>query len=151
MSLLIKQSMETAIKTCFKCKTDLPLEAFHRHSQMKDGHLNKCKACVCAYARQRRQENPKVQAYDRERGNRQSPEYLREYRQRYPNKYKAHTQVNNLVRLGKLCNPGVCSECSSDFHIEAHHDDYSQPLQIRWLCSRCHKQWHAEHGEALNA
>jgi hypothetical protein len=26
--------------------------------------------------------------------------------------------------------------------IHAHHDNYHEPLNVRWLCTRCHKQWH---------
>jgi len=26
--------------------------------------------------------------------------------------------------------------------VEAHHDDYGQPLAIRWLCRKCHRAWH---------
>ncbi len=26
--------------------------------------------------------------------------------------------------------------------IQAHHDDYSKPLEIRWLCQECHHEWH---------
>nr|DAD85891.1 MAG TPA: hypothetical protein [Siphoviridae sp. ctGdK3] len=29
-------------------------------------------------------------------------------------------------------------------NLEAHHDDYSKPLQVRWLCRRHHKQLHKE-------
>jgi hypothetical protein len=34
------------MKTCFKCGCTKPLLSFHKHSRMKDGHLNKCAECV---------------------------------------------------------------------------------------------------------
>jgi transposase-like protein len=36
-----------------------------------------------------------------------------------------------------------CESCARpDTH--AHHDDYDQPLQVRWLCPACHRQHHKE-------
>lgn len=29
--------------------------------------------------------------------------------------------------------------------IQAHHDDYNKPLEVRWLCQPCHHAWHQTH------
>jgi hypothetical protein len=65
---------------------------------------------------------------------------IKAYRLRYPEKRKAHWTVENALRSGKLVK-GPC-EVSHDCagRIEAHHDDYAKPLEVRWLCKRHHKQ-----------
>jgi hypothetical protein len=32
--------------------------------------------------------------------------------------------------------------------VYAHHDSYRRPLDIRWLCARCHRNWHVANGQA---
>jgi len=138
------------MKTCFKCQRELPLSEFYKHKQMADGHLNKCKECAKKDVGKHRERNiDEIRAYDRKRGNRQSKEYLAEYRDKFPNKYKAKNMVNNAVRDKKLFKK-PCDICGSDKSIHGHHNDYLEPLNVRWLCAICHSQWHADNGEGLN-
>jgi hypothetical protein len=140
------------MKKCFKCNEEKPLSDFYKHAQMADGHLNKCKVCTKKDAHQLRHESDsreKILAYDRARGNRHSASYLKDYREKYPNKYKAHQTVNYAIRSKKLFRES-CEVCGVD-ETHGHHDDYLKPLNVRWLCAEHHHQWHAKHGEALNA
>lgn len=137
-------------KECFKCGEVKILSDFYKHAQMKDGHVNKCKACN----KKDVSENRSLRAdyyrkYDRDRGNRQGKEYCSEYRAKYPNKYKAHNMVNNAIRRGVLFKE-PCSICGKEEMIHGHHDDYLKPLNVRWLCSVHHNEWHKENGEGLN-
>lgn len=139
-------------KECFCCKQTKPIADFYAMKGMADGHLNKCKECIKNAVKARRQHpesRERVLAYDRARGNRQSKEYLDNYRKQYPNKYKAHSLVNSAIRCKRLF-PEPCQVCGSTENVHAHHDDYLRPLNVRWLCAAHHRQWHIEHGEAKN-
>ncbi len=46
------------MKNCIKCKELKALDSFHKHKQMKDGHLNKCKTCVLEDVAVWRKNNP---------------------------------------------------------------------------------------------
>jgi len=59
----------------------------------------------------------------------------RERRQREPEKWQARALVARAVQAGYLSKESCpCGEAK----VEAHHDNYDEPLQVRWLCSRCH-------------
>lgn len=138
------------MKKCFKCGESKPLHDFYKHSQMADGHLNKCKDCAKSDATNNRNSNlERYREYDRKRGNRQPKGYQREYKNKFPNKYKAHVITGNAIRDKKLFQE-PCEVCGSSKNVHAHHDDYSKPLNVRWLCAAHHRQWHIENGEAKN-
>lgn len=133
-----------AVKTCFRCGETLPLSSFYPHKSMKDGRLNKCRDCTKAdVATHRRKHIKEIRAYDRSRGNRQDPSYMSMYRDSNPEKYRAHIAVGNAVRAGRLVRQ-PCEVCGRA-EVHAHHDDYSRPLDVRWLCPACHAQHHAKH------
>lgn len=138
------------MKCCFKCGVLKPYTDFYKHSGMLDGHLCKCKECTKTDVKTHRKLDDSVREYDRSRGDRKTPDASKKYREANPKKYKATNWVNNAIRDGRLFKASSCEACGSTFAIEGHHDDYDQPKVVRWLCSRCHSIWHAEHGEALN-
>lgn len=59
---------------------------------------------------------------------------------RNPIKKAASTAVNNAIRDGSLIRQH-CEVCG-DANAQAHHDDYSKPLEVRWLCQKHHAEWH---------
>jgi len=62
------------------------------------------------------------------------------YRKSHPERYYAHLIMRNAIRRGELTR-GVCEVCG-DHNTEGHHDDYSAPLTIRWLCKNHHFEHH---------
>lgn len=52
--------------------------------------------------------------------------------------------TRKLIRDGILMVPDECGKCGSHGIIEAHHEDYSRPEQVDWLCTFCHAKRHMD-------
>lgn len=66
--------------------------------------------------------------------------------QRNKDKITARKAVQHALRSGKLVKK-PCERCPREnWDVEAHHDDYSKPLQVKWLCNTHHKERHREMG-----
>lgn len=138
-------------KVCFKCGESKPLDSFYKHPAMGDGLLGKCKECTKKDARthyaatrrvrsayeQKRFQDPKRRAYVYEQG--------RKHRCKHPERYKARYIVSNAIRDGRLARQ-PCEVCGAK-RSQAHHADYSKPLEVRWLCFQCHRE--KEHGQEV--
>ncbi len=66
----------------------------------------------------------------------------REWRRRNKEKQRAHSAVAYAIRSGKL-ERQPCEECGVQ-PTEAHHEDYSKPFDVMWLCKTCHEKRHRE-------
>lgn len=55
-------------------------------------------------------------------------------------KRRARGMVHRAVRDGVLSRQ-PCGVCGVE-RTEAHHEDYSKPLEVRWLCKRHHEEAH---------
>jgi DNA-binding NarL/FixJ family response regulator len=60
---------------------------------------------------------------------------------------QAYSAVKNAIVRGRISRPTSCERCgetpepASDGRskIHAHHHDYSRPLDVEWICSKCHR------------
>lgn len=146
------------MKICTECRTPKPFTEFYGTPPTA-----KCKECTKAKANAYRAANlEKVKAYDRARSslphrvaarteyqstNAYSASHSAanaRYRKRHPERDIARTALNNAVRDGRVVPWPICAmpECNSK--PEAHHPDYSKPLDVVWLCDAHHKQAHAQ-------
>lgn len=65
---------------------------------------------------------------------------------------QAQNMVETAVQQGVMQRKSACEECGASgifkdgrSKIQAHHDDYNKPLDVRWLCQKCHHKWHKTH------
>ena len=70
--------------------------------------------------------------------------YTSRFRAKSPEKVAAQGLVARAVRSGQLRRPDTCSACGVSCQPHGHHDDYTQPLVVRWLCRACHIAHHAD-------
>lgn len=145
------------MRICRKCNAEKPLIGFYGDArgnlmrsckefwkaQVKANRLSRA-AQYAAYERSRANHPHRVAMRDayaatdtgRQRGN----ESKRRYIEANPIKRAAHRLCGNAIRDGKL-HRSPCEICGEQ-KAQAHHDDYSKPLDVRWLCTTHHAEWH---------
>jgi hypothetical protein len=57
-------------------------------------------------------------------------------------KMSARSKLRYAVKVGKIIKPKVCQECSEPGELQGHHEDYTKPLDVDWLCRQCHMKRH---------
>ena len=64
---------------------------------------------------------------------------------------RVHNLTEQAILRGVLHRPDECEECGASGEmadgrtiIQAHHSDYNKPLEVNWLCQKCHHEWHSK-------
>lgn len=124
------------MKSCAKCKEAKDDSEFYK-TKTKSGRSPYCKSC--------HRENQSQWDNDNRA---KKLEFNRNWRYRNPERRKLLNKASQIVfkaiKSGGLVRPYQCSKCSSKQYIEAAHSDYSRPLDVIWLCRKCHRSWDAE-------
>ena len=133
-------------KVCLKCGASKPINEFGKHHETADGHRNNCKECAAKAERERRcgPAHQGILEYDRAR--RKTPErkamaaraWQKQYR-KSPERWAVIMAIQRARRGGTLIAPDACPACGVTGKMHAHHNDYSKPLDVEWLCDHCHR------------
>jgi hypothetical protein len=92
------------------------------------GSKSCCPACTEAYAHAREDRHLRAIA--------------RKNNERYPEKEAARTVMSLAISQGRLTR-APCEVCGSAT-TDGHHEDYSRPLDVHWLCRKHHAGRHRE-------
>lgn len=107
---------------CSGCGVEQPSIDFPPNLHSKRGHSQYCRGCLNGLRR---------------------AEAKRRWRDPVAG-YKARVRIFTglAMRLGVLI-PKPCEVCATT-NVQAHHPDYSKPLDVRWLCRVHHNKLHKE-------
>lgn len=137
------------MKTCFKCHTTKSLTEFYKHSEMADGHLNKCKECTKKDVSDRYyspEAHSKIVAYERSRfKDPHRKALINEYQRRRRSRNRkdiTRSRTQRAVKRGTITKL-PCEVCGNT-KSEAHHTDYNDAFSVRWLCFKHHRELHGQ-------
>ncbi len=138
-------------KRCSTCKQQKVLADFNKARREKDGLRGRCNSCRHQYylsrrkeiAEQHKQRHIEIARYQKRyaKGHRVThAEKAKGYQLRYPQKCSARKQLQYAVKCGSIIKPNSCDNCSRKGSVEGHHEDYSRPFDVEWLCTKCHTE-----------
>ena len=145
------------MKTCKKCELEKSEEEFNKWYKKSgaSGYRTNCKSCDHLINKEFRENNKdKLRINRRKRTGAQPKRYCTDpikrkrnedmYRsqRKFPEKRAARQFLSSYIRSGKIVKPDTCDKCLKTGRVEGHHDDYTKPLEVKWLCKRCHTDIH---------
>jgi len=162
------------MKPCSKCLVVKPIESFNRDKTHADGLASVCRECRILAKKQawvsrsslltpeQIAEDNKKRGEATKRWIKKNPQIAAKYKKLYrsrhpeakirhfyahkaknPEKVKARAIAMAAIRSGKIVRL-PCEVCGNP-KSESHHDDYSKPLDVRFLCLKHHREFHKLH------
>lgn len=155
--ITVRHCAKTVNRTCRICRQVKTIEEFPVYSAKGiKGHRHACRVCwnkkwtpvVVRHGNRYYHENvggyrDRAKARTAERHKKDRVGHVqrnRAYADRHPLKHAAKVSVMIAVRSGRLARK-PCEVCG-EFPSQAHHDDYSKPLDVLWLCTVHHGERH---------
>ncbi len=105
------------MKTCTTCLTGKPESDFYAIAGRKTSRA-RCKSCDKKAIDMRRKANLQADV--------------------------AQVLAAYGVRTGIIEKQTICFTCKQEKPLDKHHEDYTKPYEVMWLCRMCHAQMHAD-------
>lgn len=148
--------LAAGLRKCRKCLMVKPLSNFKTTHRYKDSFLSRCNECESAYQKEYREkmsidiqwvlkERKRKRECIRRNWDNRNPEKLQAAKKKWRlnnlDKSSAQKKVYDAIEHGKLVAL-PCIKCGAK--AQAHHDDYSKPLDVVWLCPKHHSERHVQ-------
>jgi hypothetical protein len=151
-------------KWCSKCEQWTPISEFYKNKNNKDAYDGCCKLCTTVTNNKWNENNPEKYKAVRKKWYENNREKInatkrknyqnnikkrnaiaRNWRKNNSQKYNSHKTLNCTISRGEL-ERDPCEVCGTTKNIQGHHEDYSKPLEVNWLCASHHKKYHLDIG-----
>jgi hypothetical protein len=137
------------VKKCTVCGIEKDETEFHFANKKTSRH-GSCKKCMSkkqvAYQKEYfKRPRSKELLRERQKKYRRTKKFkdaIQRSREKYPEKRAANIIFSNAIATGKIERPSRCETCGVYCTPDGHHDDYSKPLDVVWMCKQCHKDYH---------
>jgi len=160
-------SLDSQLVPCRVCDAEKQVSEFYPRQIKSDRSSGECKECTKSRIRKNRAENiDYYRSYDRMRyreseerrehchaAGRTTPMSVRVEKQRAKRKedgnlrHNARQKVARAVAKGQIKKMDECFFCGTGQSLQAHHEDYTKPLDVFWLCPKCHGKLHTVTGD----
>lgn len=67
-------------------------------------------------------------------------EYARKWYHQNKEKRRANVILSRGIKKGIIKRNPMCEKCGNLARTDGHHENYSEPLQVIWLCRPCHSR-----------
>ena len=132
--------------TCYKCGISKPEKDFNFANKEKGTRQKLCRKCFSEYNRERYLANKDKVKANVASYRKANPEKVYQTRlksfEKNGTRGNCYRLIEAALKAGVIEKPDLCQVCGKkpDKRIEAHHEDYSKPLDIVWCCSKCHDE-----------
>jgi len=136
--------MDASVRQCSRCQRQLPVAEFVRRTGAPSGMRGVCKQCERIRHRERfDRDRPTKEQYRLTHRAQLAEKRQREHlAKRGTPKHKARDILRHAVIRGQVSKPSACDRCGLECNPHGHHQDYSLPLNVEWLCAVCHGAEH---------
>jgi len=155
---------EVVSRICTECGVEKPFSEFYENKKGKHGLYSQCKECMKIKGqkyyvknsaeilrkgkiyREEHSEIARAASANWKKANvERVKKYHRDYQVAQGVETRARNKFSNAMKLGKISKPDSCSFCGTPTEsraLDGHHPDYSKPLDVIWLCRKCHSIVH---------
>jgi ribosomal protein S27AE len=116
---------------CSKCHSTKDLYINSKRANLKGEIVPTYMCRPCNTERQR-------QYRSTETGKRNIYNAVKKSTEKHWDKQMARAKLQYHINVGHIVKPNKCSHCNLKGKIEGHHEDYSKPLDVIWVCKPCH-------------